>query len=194
MRFFVTILLSILTACNISAQQNRLKLGFMGFPTAAGFGIGCIGYERLDKGLSSSWQLHLNAAAGEIGNDAGAEKRIWGTIEKTFYKKTTAERITWSYSFFTEVGTREKDAGKVYTTPAKTFRETKTTEINPGVSIGLQYRIRKRWRIESQIGPKLIFANGNHYYYNSITNQLSKESANSIKAGFRFTGLLSYQF
>ena len=194
MRLLLTILLFILSACNITAQQNRIKLGFMGFPTVSGFGIGCAGYERFEKNLTASWQLHLNASAGEIGNDAGAEKRIWGTIEKTFYKKSIAERITWSYSFFMEAGTREKNAGKVYFTPEKTFRETKVFETNPGISLGLQYRIAKRWRMETQLGPKLIFATGNDYYYNSITDQLSKESANSIKAGFRFTGLLSYQF
>lgn len=187
------ILLFLVPLCT-TAQQNRVKIGVIIIPSGSGFLIGDAGFERLNKALNKSWQLHLNASGGEIALDAGDEKRIWGTVEKTFYKKTVAPRITWSYSFFTEVGTRLAKAGRVYYTPAKTFSETKQFEINPGASIGLQYRLGKRFRLEAQAGPKIIFATGHDYFKNSILNQKFRESANEVKAGLRLTGVLSYQF
>jgi hypothetical protein len=102
--------------------------------------------------------------------------------------------MTWSYSLFTEIGTRVKKAGMVRPTPEKTFREAKSFEVNPGVAFGLQYRLGKRWRLEGVIGPKIILANGKDYYYNSINTQLFTENANEVRAGFRLMGFISYQF
>ena len=187
------ILLFLVSLCT-TAQQNRVKIGVIIIPSVNGVLICDAGYERLNKAFNKSWQFHLNASGGEIALDAGDEKRIWGTIEKTFYKKTVAPRITWSYSFFTEVGTRLAKAGRVYYTPAKTFSETKQFEINPGASLGLHYRLGKRFRLEAQAWPKIIFATGYDYFKNSILNQKFRESANEVKAGLRLTGVLSYQF
>lgn len=184
----------VLIQLQVHAQQNRIKVGFIGFPSASGFGLGSIGYERLNKAIVSSWQILINGSGGEIGVDAGAEKRYWATIEKSFYKKTIADRITWSYSLFAEVGKREKDAGHVAIIPSRTFRERKTFEICPGVSLGIQYRIGKKWRLEAATGPKIILANGNEYYYNSITNSIFSENYSKTTIGLRLNGLLSYQF
>lgn len=177
-----------------NAQKNRIKAGFLGFPAASGFGQGSIGYERLGKKLTTSWQILLNGSGGEIGNDTGPEKRIWGTAEMTFYKKTISERITWSYSFFTEAGKRQKDAGHVAIIPERTFKERKTFEICPGVSLGLQYRIGKKWGVEAAAGPKIILANGNEYYYNYLNSSVFSESYSKTNFGLRLNGLLSYQF
>ena len=188
------LILFLLAFLRTVAQQNRIKLGIIIIPSGAGFLIGDAGYERLNKTFNKSWQFHLNASGGEIALDAGNEKRIWGTVEKTFYKKTIASGITWSYSFFTEAGTRLSKAGKVNYTPEKTFSETKQFEINPGASLGLQLRIGKRFRLEAQAGPKIIFASGYDYFKNSIINQKFREPANEVKPGIRLTGVLSYQF
>jgi len=187
-------ILFLLLQLQIDAQRNRIKAGFLGFPAASGFGLGSFGYERLGKKLTSSWQVLLNGSGGEIGNDTGPEKRIWGTVEKTFYKKTISERITWSYSFFTEAGKREKDAGHAAFIPERTFNKRKTFEICPGASIGLQYRIGNRWRLEATAGPKIILANGDEYYYNNITKNIFSEKYSATAIGLRLNGLLSYQF
>jgi hypothetical protein len=176
------------------AQQNRINLGFIGFPSVSGFGIGDIGYERLNKELTASWQFHFSASGGAVATDVGTETRKWGTIEKTFYRKTIAKRISWSYSFFAEAGSRDKSPGHIYNTPEKILIKTKVFEINPGASLGIQFRFGKRWGIETQAGPKLIFANGKKYYRNSTINQNFSEAVNNIKAGYRLIGGFTYQF
>lgn len=195
MKYFITIVLTLSSITQqLSAQQNKLKLGFLGFPTQSGFGIGDVGYERLNKELNSSWQLHFSASGGAIAMDAGTESRKWITVEKTFYRNTITKKITWSYSFFLEAGSRLKKPGKISYSPDKILRETKLFEINPGACLGIQIRLGRKWGVESQIGPKLIFANGDNYYSNSIINQNYLEPENYFKAGFRVTGGFYYQF
>ena len=149
-------ILIIFTGSSLAAQQNRIKLGFIGFPSVSGFGLGDIGYERLNKKLNASWQLHFSASGGAVATDIGTETRKWVTIEKTFYRKSISKRITWSYSFFGETGSREKSTGKVFNTPEKILIKTKWFEINPGTSLGIQFRLGKKLGIETQVGPKLF--------------------------------------
>ena len=187
-------ILFFLISLSSPSQQNRIKLGFIGFPTASGFGIGDFGYERLNKKLNSSWQIHFSASGGAVATDVGSEARKWGTIEKTFYRKTISKKITWSYSFFTETGSREKSPGFIHNIPEKIFIKTKQFEINPGVSLGIHLRIGKKFGIETLTGPKIIFANGKNYYVNSIIKQNFSEPVRYTKAGFRFIGGFTYQF
>jgi hypothetical protein len=187
-------ILIIFTCSSLAAQQNRIKLGFIGFPSVSGFGIGDIGFERLNKNLNASWQLHFSASGGAVATDVGTETRKWGTIEKTFYRNTISKRITWSYSFFTETGSREKSPGKVLNSPEKILLKTKWFEINPGACLGIQFRIGKKLGIETQAGPKFIFATGKEYYRNSVINQTFSESLNNNRPGFRFIGGFTYQF
>lgn len=189
--FFI---LTLFISSSLIAQQNRIKLGFIGFPSQSGFGIGDIGYERLNKKLNASWQLHFSASGGAIASDVGTETRKWGTIEKTFYRKTIAKKITWSYSFFTEAGSREKSPGRVFDVPEKILKKTNLFEINPGASFGIQLLLGKKWGIETQVGPKLIFAKGKKYYRNSTINQTYSESIYDIKAGYRLIGGFTYKF
>jgi hypothetical protein len=139
------LILIILAGSSLTAQQNRMKLGFIGFPSVSGFGIGDIGYERLNKKFNASWQLHFSASGGAIATDVGTETRKWGTVEKTFYRKTISKRVTWSYSFFAETGSREKSPGDILNTPDKILINTKWFEINPGASLGIQFRLGKKW-------------------------------------------------
>lgn len=183
-------------AVSSTGQQNRAKLGILILPSASlpGFVIGSAGYERLNKGLHSSWQFSYNKSYGSFGTDVGDENRTWGTIEKIYYRKISGTKLTWFYSFFTEAGAREKLAGHIYVTPEKIFRKKKQFEINPGAGLGVQARLQKRWGIEIMGGPKLIFANGKDYYYNSITKQTFTEPAKDTKFGYRLMGMISYQF
>lgn len=190
----IFLILLIIISSSLIAQQNKIKLGFIGFPSQSGFGIGDIGYERFNKGLNSSWQFHFSASGGAIASDVGTETRKWGTIEKTFYRNTISKRITWSYSFFTEAGSREKSPGRIYYTPEKILKKTKLFEINPGACLGIQLRFGKKWGIETQAGPKLIFANGKKYYRNIIISQTYSESFQYIKVGYRLIGGFTYQF
>lgn len=178
----------------IYGQKNKLKLGFLGFPSQSGFGIGDIGYEKFKKDMTSSWQFHFSASGGAIATDIGTESRKWVTVEKTFYQKTIAKKITWSYSFFTEIGNRLKKPGKITYTPEKILQETKYFEVSPGASLGIQIGIGKRWGVESQVGPKLIFTKGKEYYRNSILNHKYSVSAGQVKAGFRIIGEFYYKF
>lgn len=190
---YICLILLLLTV-KIHAQQNRIKAGFIGFPSQSGFGIGNIGYERFDEELKNSWQFHINGSGGAIGTDVGTETRKWVTIERSFYKQTISKAITWSYSVFIETGDRIKNPGDKKYTPTKVFLKRKLFEVNPGISIGVQLRIGKKWGIESQAGPKLIFATGKSYYYNSTINQYFTENASGIKAGFRIMGAVYFQF
>jgi hypothetical protein len=188
------LLICFCSAASINAQQNRIKAAAVILPGGSPYIIGTLGYERLDKSLTASWQFLINIAGGELAIDAGDEMRRWGTVERIFYKQTKKEKLTWSYSFFVEMGQRIKQAGFVKSPPEKIYQERKTIEMCPGVGVGLQYKIKKRWRIEAIVGPKFIFAIGDKYYYNSITRITFKEQSNSIGGGIRFNGLLSYQF
>lgn len=187
-------LIHLLLTAKIQAQQNRIIAGFIGFPSQSGFGIGNIGYERFDEELKSSWQFHINGSGGAMGTDVGTETRKWVTVERSFYKPTISNAITWSCSFFLEAGNRIKESGERISSPTKIFIEKKLFELNPGISLGIQLRIGKNWGIETQAGPKLIFAKGKTYYYNNTINQYFTEKADRIKAGFRFMGATYFQF
>jgi hypothetical protein len=66
---FIKILAMSLITQQLSAQQNKLKFGFLGFLTQSGFGMGNIGYERLNKELNSSWQFRFtNQVWKKMGN------------------------------------------------------------------------------------------------------------------------------
>ena len=66
----IKILAMSLITQQLSVQQNKLKLGFfLGGPTQSGFGMGNIGYERLNKELNSSWQFRFtNQVWKKMGN------------------------------------------------------------------------------------------------------------------------------
>lgn len=195
MRYLTAILFFIFFSNSLNAQQNRLKFGIMGIPfSGAGFGIGSVGYEHLDSTLHSSWQFFLNAAGGSIAADARSESRVWGTAERTFYKKTISKKISWSYSFFTEIGNRTVNAGYEKNTFEKIFKTKKVFEINPGASLGLQLYLGKKVRLEGQAGPKVIFASGKNNYYDFDTGEPFSQKVNEIKAGYRFLGVVSVQF
>jgi hypothetical protein len=182
---------------NSFSQQNKIKFGFIGFPSQSGFGIGNLGFEKLNKSLTSSWQIHINGSGGAIASDVGTETRKWVTIEKTFYKKTISKAFSWSYSFFTEAGDRVKENGDRIDDLTRVFDKRKLFEINPGASLGIQLRIGKKWGIETQAGPKLIFANGKEYYINMVSsssNSSFTEKISYIKTGFRLMGAIYIQF
>ena len=180
---------------NAAAQQNRIKAGVLVVPLfQSGFGMGNIGFERLNKQFNSSWQIHFCVAGGSIASDAETNNRKWVTVEKTYYLKSKKEKAHFFYSFFAETGNRITLPGHSYFKPDSIINKTKSFEINPGVSLGWQLKIKKRWGIEMLAGPKIIFASKEKQYYNSLNNQHYTVSGNHIKAGFRFMTSLYYQF
>ncbi len=185
----------LLFAAVINAQRNKIKLGILGVPFfQSGFGMGTIGYERLNKKNTASWQAHFNVAGGSIATDVPVDTRRWGTIEKTFYYKTVAKRISYSFSAFTEIGDRVTTPGYARFEPDSILRKTVVFEINPGASLGLQYMFSKKWGIEMQAGPKLIIANGKKHFINSTNQQKFEVASDEIKAGYMFTGSFYFQF
>ncbi len=167
----------------------------MGVPFfQSGFGMGTIGYERLNKKQNASWQLHFNVAGGSIASDAPISTRRWGTIEKTYYFRTVAKRIRYSFSAFSEIGNRSTRPGHASFKPDSILQKSIAFEINPGASLGLQYKFSKKWGMEMQAGPKLIIANGKQHFINASTQQKYQTTYKEIKAGYMFTGSFYFQF
>jgi hypothetical protein len=174
-----------------------MKGGFIGFPSSSGFGIGTLGYEKMNKELTKSWQLHINGSGGAIATDVGIETRKWITVERTFYHKTISKTISWSYSFFTEIGDRVKENGDRSDDIARIFDKRKMVEINSGANLGIQLRIGKKWGVETLAGPKVIFANGKEFYLDAspgVPRRNFTEKVSYIKAGFRLMGVVYIQF
>ena len=78
--------------------------------------------------------------------------------------------------------------------PDSILNKTTAFEINPGVSLGIQYKFSKKWGMEMQAGPKLIIANGEKHFTNTFTRQNFETTFNNIKAGYMFTGSFYFQF
>ena len=177
------------------AQRNRIKLGLMGVPMfQSGFGMGNIGFERLNKTLNSSWQIHFSFAGGSPAADAETTNRKWLTLEKSIYLKRNSGKFNFYYSFFNETGKRTERPGFSHFEPDSILQRTTTFEINPGAGIGTQFQLMKKFKMEVQAGPKLIIANGKKYYYNSLAKQEFSELINKLRGGFRFFACIYYQF
>jgi hypothetical protein len=180
---------------SVTAQQNKIKPGIWGLPLfQSGFGIGSIGFERLNTKLSSSWQIHFAMSGGSFASDAALHKRKWVTAEKTYYIKSDQKKIHYFYSLFCEAGSRIKLPGHAYFEPDSVLNKTKMFEISPGASLGFQYAIRKKWGFELTGGPKLIFSKGEYQYYNSLIRNKYAVSFDKIRPGFRLMGSFYYQF
>ena len=66
---------------NAAAQQNRIKAGVLGVPLfQSGFGMGNIGFERLNKQFNSSWQIHFCVAGGSMGGNGNARPQTSVTV------------------------------------------------------------------------------------------------------------------
>jgi hypothetical protein len=176
------------------AQLNRVKAGFLGYPSESAFAMGNIGFERLNKNKTSSLQIYYSIAGSSIPADAGDTKRKWFTAEKTFYIKS--KRSThFIYSFFIELGNRIKYPGFVHPSQDSIPQYTKSFELCPGAAAGFHHRFNKHWGIGLLTGPKLIFTNKQTNYYNGLSNkEFIVKEGNSVTAGLRFTPYICFQF
>ena len=178
------------------SQLNKIKAGILGVPGfQSGFATGNIGYERMNKNKTGSWQIHYNFSAGSMAADAGSTNRKWFTIEKTFYAKKPAKYV-FIYSFFTEAAHRTKLPGFVHSAPDSIFKNTTTTEICAGIAVGFHHDFSRHWAIQAITGPKLIIdTKKESLYYNSINNKYySLPTDKEIRTGLRFMLNICYQF
>ena len=189
--FFLT---AFLFVSKVQSQHNRLKAGYLGFPSESAFGMGNIGFERLNKNKTSSFQIHYNIAGGSVASDVGDTKRKWFTAEKTFYVKSN-KPTHFLYSIFIELGNRTKYPGFIHPPQDSIPQYTRSFEICPGVAAGLHHNFSSHWGIGLLTGPKLIFTNKQTNYYNGVSKQefIVKEG-NSITTGLRFTPYICFQF
>ena len=176
------------------AQLYRIKAGVIGLPFEAGFGVGNVGFEKMNKAKTSSFQIHYSIAGGSIATDAGDTKRKWFTAEKTFYVKSK-QRINFVYSIFVELGNRKKYPGNIEPPRDSIPQYTKSFEVCPGLAAGFHYDFTKHLGIGLLTGPKLIFTNKKTNYYNGLSNkEYIVEEGNSVTTGLRFTPYICFQF
>ncbi len=188
------LILTILISSAMMAQQNRIKLGFIGFPSQSGFGIGNIGYERLDKSQKRSWQILYSMSGGSVGVDAEAYKRKWVTVERLFYFPTVSKKLTYYYSLFLETGERTSEPGHIVIYDTSRYEGIRSFELSPGAAIGFKFNFSKRLALETAAGPKLIWLKGKEEYYNRRDNIHYNTPYNETRVGFRFLFSFSWQF
>jgi hypothetical protein len=176
------------------AQLNRVKAGGLVFGAAGVFGMGNIGFERLNKNKTSSFQIHYSIAGGSVAADAGDTKRKWFTTEKTFYVKSK-QSTNFVYSIFIEMGNRIEYPGNIEPRPDSILQYMKSFETSPGAAMGFHHNFSTHWGIGLLTGPKLIFTNKQTVYYDAVNKrEFTVKAGNSITTGLRFTPYICFQF
>jgi hypothetical protein len=181
------------TGKSLCAQPNKIKMGFFGLPLQSGFGIGYIGFEHHVADSRNSWQVSLNASGGSPAADAPTHSRKWITFERNHYFNPVEKQTRILYTLFVEAGTRRTYPGyKEFPANAVLNKET-NLEIDPGVGLGVQYRIGERWGIELVAGPKIRFAWHKDYYYNATIQQPFTTKYQSTESGYRVMAGITFQ-
>jgi len=188
--------LSILAAAflNCSAQL-QVKAAVFGVPTSAGGAfIGHAGFEYLLKERRQSLELnyHMSRWSG-IGSDGPEPSRKWITAAFQCFIGKNEIRKSGFLSFFTEIGTRKITPGFIDFVGDSILSGDRASEIAPGVSVGKNFSMGKRWSIQPQAGPKIIFARYTTSYYHRISSTFTEQKHNEIKAGLRFQFSFCYQ-
>ncbi|MGQ0739644.1 MAG: hypothetical protein ACT4OJ_11330 [Bacteroidota bacterium] len=178
----------------MTAQQNRIKLGFIGFPSQSGFGIGNIGYERIDKSKKKSWQVLYSMSGGSVALDAETYKRKWLTVERLFYFSTISKKLTYFYSLFLETGERTSDPGHIAIYDTSRYEGFRAFELSPGAALGLKFNFSKKLAMETGAGPKLVWLKGKKEYYNRRDNIHFSTPYKETRLGFRFLFSFSWLF
>ena len=188
------LILTILISSAMMAQQNRIKLGFLGFPSQSGFGIGNIGYERLDKSQKRSWQILYSMSGGSVALDAETYKRKWITVERLFYFTTISKKLAYYYTVFIETGERTSDPGHIAIYDTSRYEGFRAFELSPGAGMGLKFNFSKKLALETGAGPKLVWLKGTKEYYNHRDNIHFNTPYQETRLGFRFLFSFSWQF
>lgn len=194
MKLKACFVICMLVSTGIWAQQNRIKFGFLGFPAPSGFGIGNIGYERLNKQQNKSWQLLFSMSGGSIALDAESYKRKWLTIERLYYFSTVSKKLSYFYTFFIETGERTSDPGHIPIYDTSRYDGFRSFELSPGTALGLKFNFSKKLALETGAGPKLIWLNGKEKYYNDRDNIHFTAPYKKTRIGYRFLFSFSWEF
>ena len=179
-------------AFSSNAQYSTMKFGAMGFFTGEAFGIATLGAEFFQKN-NTSWQILFNISGGAGAIDADIINRQWLSIDRVFIRKPMAKHDYYFLSLFTEIGNRNN---KVSQFKREGYRlvNIKQFEINHGIAVGANFKIKRRWGIDMIAGPKLIIASGKKRYFDPITAGYDFKKFKSVEAGYRFMINLSYSF
>ncbi|HUR66190.1 MAG TPA: hypothetical protein VMZ03_07545 [Chitinophagaceae bacterium] len=194
MKWKACMIILLLMNAEMWGQQNRVKLGFIGFPSQSGFGIGNIGYERLDRSKKRSWQLLYSMSGGSAAVDLETYKRKWITVERIVYFNTRNKKLDYFYTLFLETGKRTSEPGYIAVYDTSRYDGLKAFELSPGVAGGLRFALSKRLGLETGGGPKFIWLNGEEQYYNRRDDIHFSKDYRKTKLGFRFMFSFSWQF
>jgi hypothetical protein len=184
--FIILLIACLLTASRSAAQRNYIQAFAIGVPFQSGAGIGNIGFEHLNKERNSSWQFAFNAAGGSLATDVAVPHRIWGTIDKmiTLNKKTVFTNAPF-LSFFLEVGKRRLSGGRLFPENGSILQSTDAFEINPGIGIGRNFSLGKKWHMQILAAPKLIFSFRKDQYFETASGTLFYNKYNEVSGGYR---------
>jgi hypothetical protein len=196
MRKRLLLTLIFLTALLYGQSQNlSIKGSIFGIPLgSAGTYLGHAGFEyRLPSSRHSLEIIYSLSGWGGISSDGPEPKRRWYTAAFQQYLGKKEIRNSPFLSYFVEAGNRKISPGFVHYSGDSILNGERANEIAPGISFGKNFRLGKRWVIQSQIGPKIIFARYTTTYYHSISSTFTEQKHNEIKAGMRFQFSFCYQ-
>jgi hypothetical protein len=189
MTYKYLILLSFISAFfiqKVNSQQNYIQGFAIGLPFAYGAGIGNIGFEHLNKSQTGSWQFTLNLSGGTLALDARIPVRKWITIDKIYlFNKKTDFRKAPFFSIFIEAGTRNESGGRLSEENGYLLKSTSSFELCPGLGVGKNFSIGKKWRFQVLAAPKLIVGFRKDHYKETPGNATFTHSYNEAIAGGR---------
>jgi hypothetical protein len=186
-------MLIVLIACFLisiqkgNTQRNYIQGFAIGLPFQSGAGFGNIGFERLNKTRTSAWQFDLNFAVGTLTTDVRVPHRFWLSADKIylFNKQAKFQNATF-FTLFTEVGTRNLTGGRILLAQnGLIFQKTKSFEINPGVGLGKNFSLGRKWHLQAIAAPKLIMAFKKDEYFEEASGKIFKDHYTEINAGYR---------
>lgn len=177
------------------AQHISLKGSIIGVPTSSGGSyLGHLGleYQLPDSRHTVELSYHMSRWSG-ISSDGPEPARKWVIAAVQRYLGKTEIRKSAFISFFTEAGSRKITPGFIHYTGDSILTGERAGEIAPGISAGKNFRLGKRWTIQAQAGPKLIFARYTSTYYHNISSTFTAQKHNEVNAGMRFQFSFCYQ-
>ena len=184
-------ILAIIVFFCLFAQQGKSQTNFIqgfviGLPFQSGAGIGNVGFEHHNIIKKKGWQIGLNAAAGTLTTDVGVPKRIWLTFDNIWFLSKQGLLSNSAFlSFFMEAGKRTISAGRVFPENGSIFQRTFSSEINPGIGVGKNFRLGKKSHFQLLAGPKMIIGFMKDEYKETASNLTFKNSYTKVSAGYR---------
>ncbi|MBL7780180.1 MAG: DUF3575 domain-containing protein [Saprospiraceae bacterium] len=172
----------------LSAQKNVVKGRAFALPGSEGpvlFSLG-IGLERM-VGHDFSVQVLYNQMGYNMHGTDGGAATVSGLVPELRYyfgkKKAISLNKAAFCSLFTEINFLNYErSGEGSEETSYTFTD-KSTSINPGILIGKNLRISKRWYMECYLGGKARFVNAQEIVVENGT--ATSHATRYVKAGMR---------